>query len=111
MEHKEKIELAKHLLDNLFERVFDDDARVLSMLNMPGKSPDALVAYLGNSMRYVALSLLKDKLDIKSLEPGIDSLIDRLEERSVKHMRYLVSKYLAKDEMSMSDMLRPGRKV
>ena len=111
MEHKDKLETAEALLNGLYDRIFDDDARVLSMLNLPGGSADAIIDGLGNSVRYIGLSVLREKLKLGSLDDGVNNLIDQLESRSKKHMRGLASKYMTGNEMSMSDLLRPGRKI
>jgi hypothetical protein len=111
MTHEEKLELAREVLDNLYDRVFSDEARVVSLLNIPKASPDALIDEMSNSMRYIGLHTLRDTLQLRSLDKGVGQLIDHLEERSRKRMRELASKFITKDEMSMSEMLRPRRKV
>jgi|SRR3972149_4331941 len=110
MEKSDRIDLASELLNNLYERIFDDESRILSILNLKTKSVDALIDELGTSIRYIALSALKDRLSLGSLDPGISSLIDNIEAKSVKRMREMTHKYITKNEIPMSALLRPGIK-
>lgn len=110
MQHDDKVELARELLNNLYDSVFSDEARILSLLSVPSKSPEAMIDEMANSVRYIGLSILKDKLRLGGMDKGVPDLIDNLESRSKRRMRELASDFLLKD-MSFSDMLRPGRKV
>lgn len=111
MEHNDKLEAAEQLLNKIYNKIFSDDARILSMLNLPGKPTDALIDEMSNGLRYIGLSVLRDSLKLGSLDDGVNALIDSIESRGRKHMRGLVSKYLAKNESSISDLLRKGRTI
>lgn len=111
MDHKQKLELASELIDNLFTKIFSDESRIIAMLEAGREPIDALIVEMGTSIRYIALSVLKDRLGLRSLDSGVPSLIDEIESRSTKRMRELVSKYTDRSTTPISDMLRPGRTI
>jgi hypothetical protein len=110
MDNSQKIELAHEVLNNLYDRIFDDESRMVAILTLHGKPTDATIDELGTSIRYIALSALKEKLGLRSLDDGVPSLIDGIEVKSIKRMRDLIAKYNKLDQ-PISDLLRPGRTI
>jgi hypothetical protein len=111
MTYEERLRLARELLNSVYESVFSDESRVLSFLNASKSSPDAMIDEMANSVRHMGLSALREKLHLGSLDSGVELMVDELESQSKKKIRSLWAKFLGKEEMSISDMLRPGRKV
>ena len=110
MQSSDKLDAARELLDNLYSKIFKDEARIIATLSVPTKSLDATIDELGNSVRWIAISALQQHLGLGGMDRGVPPLIDDIERKSLKHMRRLADEFILGNMPTMSDYLRPIRK-